>query len=82
MGRDPGRRFRVSRKPSPPPDLTAATGFAIHFRKSPHERFDETAATLEDARTAAAQLELLHGKHGRRAGIYALIPGRRSVFVE
>lgn len=51
--------------------IAKAVGYDIHFRVSPRKRIDERAATLEEARKIADRLNVEHGKHGRRAMIYA-----------
>lgn len=52
--------------------IAAAVGYSIHFRKSPREAYNETADTLDEAKRVKAQLDATHGKHGRRAMIYAI----------
>jgi hypothetical protein len=54
--------------------IARATSYAIHFRKGPFERYDETADTLDEAHTIADRLNTDHGKHGRRAIVYAITP--------
>jgi hypothetical protein len=49
-----------------------ATGYSVHFRASPTKTFSEDAATLDEARTIRDRMNAEHGKHGRRAMIYAL----------
>jgi hypothetical protein len=57
----------------------AASSFAVHFRKSPHESFNETAATIAEAIAIARRLNEAHGRYGRRAMIYA-VDARGSTF--
>ena len=54
--------------------IASAVSFAAHFRKSPFEVFRVEAASLAEARIAAARLNAEHGKHGRRVMVYALTP--------
>jgi hypothetical protein len=59
--------------------IASAVGFAVHFRKSPSVTFNEPAATLDEARAIKARLDADHGRHGRRAMIYAITPAGVSV---
>jgi hypothetical protein len=67
----------MARKPHPADirdeaRIAAATVFAVHFRKSPSVTFNEPAGSLEAARIIKARMDAEHGKHGRRAMIYAI----------
>lgn len=52
--------------------IAEATGFCVHFRAGPAVTFNERAATLAEARAIKARMDAEHGKHGRRAMIYAI----------
>ena len=54
--------------------IAAATAFVTAFVKSPHERYRVESGTLAEARRAAAELNSAHGRHGRRAIVYAITP--------
>jgi hypothetical protein len=54
--------------------VARAVSFSIHFRKGPHETYQEAAKTLDEARTIAARLTALHGQWGRMAMVYAITP--------
>jgi hypothetical protein len=55
--------------------IASAASFSIHFRASPTKRFDETAASLDEAVGKAQAMNATHGKHGRRATIFAIPAG-------
>jgi len=61
--------------------IALAVSYTVFFRKSPSEKYWESAATLADARAVAARMTAEHGKFGRRAGVYAVMPDRSSIFV-
>jgi hypothetical protein len=74
-----GYPSRSRRKPHPADlahaaQLRAAVSYQVHLRTSPTTRFDEPAATLDEARTIAARLETEHSRFGRRAIVYAIDP--------
>lgn len=54
--------------------IASATSFAAHFRKGPFEAYRVETASLAEARAAAERLNAEHGKHGRRAMVYAITP--------
>jgi hypothetical protein len=58
-----------------------ASHFEVYFRKSAAEAFHEKAATFEDAENYARALDAEHGRYGRRAGIYAVLPSGQAVFL-
>lgn len=55
--------------------IANAESFTINFRASPTKRYDETAATLDEAIAKAQAMNAAHGKHGRRAIIFAIPKG-------
>jgi hypothetical protein len=60
--------------------IAQATGYTIRFYKAPSISFGERAKTLAEAVAIAQRLNAEHGKHGRRACIYATQPdGRASI---
>jgi hypothetical protein len=56
--------------------IANAESYTIHFRASPTKRYDETAATLDEAIAQAQAMNAAHGKHGRRATIFAIPKGK------
>ena len=52
--------------------IAAAVSYVVHFRKGPFETYRETAATLDCAHAIETRMNAEHGKHGRRACIYAV----------
>lgn len=73
----------MTRKPHKT-DLQEGTpeGYRVVFLKSPMQRFSEEAPTEAKARTLARKWNKLHGKHGRRACIYAIIAGSANPIKE
>lgn len=61
--------------------IARAVSFTIYLRKSPHEVFRETAASIPDARAVESRMNADHGKNGRRAIVYAITPERVNHFV-
>lgn len=59
-------------------EIERAVSWAVAFRKSPHEKFNETAPTLALAREIEARWNAEHGKHGRRSIVYAITPEHRA----
>jgi hypothetical protein len=59
-------------------EIARAIRFTAHFRKGPFEKYTIEAASLEQAREAAKQLDAEHGKLGRRAVVYAITPEGNS----
>jgi hypothetical protein len=55
--------------------IAAASSFAVSFVKGPGDRYHETAGTLPEAEAIRDRMNAEHGKHGRRACIYAITPG-------
>jgi hypothetical protein len=58
--------------------IAKATRFSIAFVKGQGERFVEYAPTEDDARVIARRLNTIHGGHGRRACIYAVLDNGRQ----
>ena len=54
--------------------IAAATGYSVHFRKGPFEKYTELAASLEEARAIRDRLDAAHGQWGRRSVVYAIAP--------
>jgi hypothetical protein len=82
LGNDRGHHIMRKPHPSEIEDarrIANAIGYSVHFLKGPHERFNETAQTLEQAREIAKRLNEQHGQHGRRAIIYARLADGGSV---
>jgi hypothetical protein len=53
--------------------IRAAVSFNAHFRRSPYEKWNVAAATLQEARAAAVGLAQAHGTPaGRQAQVYAI----------
>ncbi len=65
-------------------DLQEGTpeGYRVVFLKGPMQRFSEEAPTEDKARALARRLNKKHGKHGRRACIYAIIAGSANPIKE
>ena len=60
-------------------EIAQAVSYAVHFRKGPVEKYNETAATLDDAKAIAARLNAAHGQFGRRSIIYAVTASGKHV---
>jgi len=56
--------------------IETAASYAVHFRVSPKAALNETATTLVEAARIAERMNAKHGKHGRRAMIYAVPQGK------
>jgi hypothetical protein len=54
--------------------IARAVYFTAHFRVGPNEKYTIKCMTLDEARTAAANLNTAHGGYGRRACVYAVTP--------
>jgi hypothetical protein len=65
-----------------PPSRSRAVSFRVFFRKGPNESYREEAASREDAIRIADRMNKEHGKHGRRAIIYAVTPEGASLPVD
>ena len=61
--------------------IAQATAYNVHFLKGPFDRLNEPAATLDAAYDAADALNKAHGGNGRRAIIYAILPGPRAIAI-
>ena len=57
--------------------IANASGYLVRFRISPNNLIIETAPTLAEAVAIAHALNFEHGKHGRRAAIYAVQADKR-----
>ena len=54
--------------------VARASSWSVVFIKGPGQRIREEAACEAEARETAARLNAEHGRHGRRAVIYAITP--------